>query len=357
MPNILLIDDNRNFQLGLARNLRRQGFQVVTASNGIEGIQLANDLLPELILCDIKMPDADGMTVKQALNAATETADIPFIFLSALSTTQFITKGLNAGAEDYVTKPVDLDELVARIRSALRRREKADSYAKQEVLALLEKLKTTLPIHTSHLYRTYVGTLLLTLETLKSQIPHSETYLQGTYEITYRLKMLINSLVWINEFDLDQVSTFKERLDLDLSFRLPLSDLLKGWKQKDLNVQFQIDPEMIIFAPAHSFSLAVCHLVDNACKFSPIRGTVQISLERNGVGGCILTIQDQGPGIPIHFREQVFNRYFQIPSDEILPQNHGLGLGLYLARAFAKTQGGDVRIQDSFIGCQIQMKF
>jgi len=356
MPNILLIDDNRNFQFGLAQNLRKEGFNVITASNGSEGIKMATDKLPELILCDMKMPDQNGLTVKDTLNADPSTADIPFIFLTAFSTPVYKNKGFCTGADDFITKPVDMADLVTRIKAAIQRKERTNNWAKQEVLQLLENLKTTLPIHTGHLFRTYMGILMLSLEMIKNEIPEKDKYFNNAYKSTYRLKMLVNDLIWLNEFDIGRFSTFGEHIDLKLSFTLPIKELLEIWKSKNLNVNIHVDDGVVIFAPAHSFTQAVIHLVDNACKFGPIGASIDINLKSNGLGGCILTIQDEGPGIPPALREQVFERFYQIPSEDELPQNHGQGLGLYLARTFSRTQGGDVKILDSNSGCKIQMK-
>ena len=226
MANILLIDDNRSFKQGLALNLRRQGFEVITASNGAEGIHLAQDTRPEIILCDIKMPDPDGLAVKRALNSEPETADIPFIFLSAFpaSTDQAVVFG--TGADDFISKPVDMVDLVARIQAVIERKERLDLYARKEVLNLLQNLSTSLPIHTSHLFRTYLGIAQLTIETARISPQKGEPSLKMAHDSLYRLKGLQDDLIWLNEFDLDRSSTYREQIDLDLAFILPLKELM-----------------------------------------------------------------------------------------------------------------------------------
>ena len=119
MPDILLIDDNKNYSFGLAGNLRKAGFNVVTAHNGQDGIKLANQSHPDLILCDVKMPEMDGMEIKEILNKESSTASIPFVFLSALSAASIKSSGLEMGADDYITKSVDLLELITRIKVCL----------------------------------------------------------------------------------------------------------------------------------------------------------------------------------------------------------------------------------------------
>ena len=118
----------------------------------------------------------------------------------------------------------------------------------------------------------------------------------------------------------------------------------------------KIDDGVIVNSPARSFTQAVCHLIDNACKFSPEGGLVKINLEANGHNGTKMTVQDQGPGIPREMREIVFDRFFQLQEKDALPENHGMGLGLFMARSFARTLEGDVHILDSDLGCTIQLR-
>ena len=355
MPDILLIDDNRHFQLGLASNLHRAGFEVTVASNGMEGLELARQIRPELILCDVKMPGLDGLQVKKALNDEIATADIPFIFISAFSAPESKKKGLLAGADDYIAKPFNMEELIVRIRSVLRREARADLRSKLEVQLLLENLMTSLPVHTSHQFRTHLGILLLSLDIIKKNPSTSEKYLEYAQTSAYRLKQMVDTLIWLNEFDLGRYETFSQQLNLELSLILPLKEIHGLWKDKNLQLDLQVDEGLVAIAPAHSFTLAACHLLDNACKFSPQGGLVKVHLKKHAMNGFVLTVQDQGPGIPMPLRRVVFDRFYQAPDKEVLSENHGMGLGLFLARAFARTRGGDVQILESASGCSVQM--
>ncbi|MAM30403.1 MAG: transcriptional regulator [Flavobacteriaceae bacterium] len=126
MKNILLIEDDTALRENTAELLELANYHVFTAPNGKIGIDMAKEYLPNLIVCDIMMPEVDGYGVLEALSLDEKTAHIPFIFLSAKTEHKEIRKGMDLGADDYLTKPFEEDELISAIESRL---------AKAEILA------------------------------------------------------------------------------------------------------------------------------------------------------------------------------------------------------------------------------
>lgn len=122
--NILIIEDDEDIQAVIQYNLRKAGFSnIVSAENGLEGLQSAKKNPPAIILLDLMLPEIDGITLCAELKKNESTASIPVIMISAKSTESDIIAGLEAGADDYVTKPFSIQILIARIKSALRRSE------------------------------------------------------------------------------------------------------------------------------------------------------------------------------------------------------------------------------------------
>ncbi|MCX6055322.1 MAG: response regulator [Chloroflexi bacterium] len=354
MPDLLLIDDNHNYQIGLSANLQAEGFHVVTAKNGNEGIKLARDSRPDLIICDLNMPAPNGLEVKRILNGEPATANIPFIFLSAYPSSKNQENGFVIGADDFITKLVDKAELVTRINAILLRKERTDHHIHQEVVRLTENLKDSLPIQTRQKFQTYRGESILALENALDDPSRSELYLKKISNNLTRMKLLENDLVLLNEFDLGRYVATGQPLDLQISFIIPLREIMELWEKKDLRLSLQVDEDVALIAPQQPFTQVVCHFVDNACKYSPSGGTIKIHLAANGQTGCVLTVQDEGLGIPQSLREQVFDRYYKIQQEETTP-DQGMGLGLYLSRIFARTRGGDVKILDSDHGTIVQL--
>lgn len=119
MKKILLIEDDVTVRENTAELLELSNYEVVTASNGRLGVDKAKSTLPDIIVCDIMMPEMDGYGVLQELAKSTETANIPFIFLSAKTEHKDIRKGMDLGADDYLTKPFEEEDLLSAIESRL----------------------------------------------------------------------------------------------------------------------------------------------------------------------------------------------------------------------------------------------
>ena len=119
MPTVLVIEDEAPLRANLVRILSAEGFQVVTAADGDEGLARAREVGPDLVICDILMPRMDGFSVLAALRSGPATAAIPFIFLTASADKDDLARGLRSGANEYVTKPFKIADLLAAVRRRL----------------------------------------------------------------------------------------------------------------------------------------------------------------------------------------------------------------------------------------------
>ena len=116
---ILVIEDEADLRANVSRFLKAEGFEVVAAANGAAGVETAIAQMPDLIVCDITMPEMDGFGVLFSLRENVSTSKIPFIFLTASTRTYDRQWGVELGANDYITKPFKLEELLAAIRKRL----------------------------------------------------------------------------------------------------------------------------------------------------------------------------------------------------------------------------------------------
>jgi DNA-binding response OmpR family regulator len=132
MEKILVIEDEPGVRENLAEILQLAQYEVVLAADGIEGIECARQHRPDLIICDVMMPKMDGFEVLETLQADPELATIPLIFLTAMADIQNLREGMDLGADDYLTKPFELDQLLISISSRLRKRHHLNQQIEKE---------------------------------------------------------------------------------------------------------------------------------------------------------------------------------------------------------------------------------
>src|SRR5471030_2651590 len=137
---VLIIEDNDDIRENVVEILELAGYQVYAAQNGKAGVDLAISSLPDIILCDIMMPELDGYGVLYMLNKSPEAAAIPFIFLTAKAERIDLRKGMEMGADDYLTKPFDDMELLNAIESRLKKKEIQQTFYSKS----LDRLSTML---------------------------------------------------------------------------------------------------------------------------------------------------------------------------------------------------------------------
>ena len=120
MKKILFIEDNDDIRTNTAEILELANYHILTAENGKDGVSIALKEKPDLVICDIMMPILDGYGVLHALQKNSETMNTPFIFLTAKTEKSDLRKGMEAGADDYITKPFDEEELLWKIKALIR---------------------------------------------------------------------------------------------------------------------------------------------------------------------------------------------------------------------------------------------
>ncbi|MBW4699437.1 MAG: response regulator transcription factor [Aphanocapsa lilacina HA4352-LM1] len=137
MPRVLVIDDDPAILELVAFNLDMSGYEVIEAPDGHKGQAFALQMLPDLIVLDLMLPQVDGLTICQRLRRDERTAEIPILMLTALGQIKDKVGGFNAGADDYMTKPFEIEELLVRVRALLRRTDRMPQAARHaEILSL-----------------------------------------------------------------------------------------------------------------------------------------------------------------------------------------------------------------------------
>ncbi|HMZ07829.1 MAG TPA: hybrid sensor histidine kinase/response regulator [Anaerolineales bacterium] len=355
---ILVIDDEFHLLVGIKAILEREGYKAITINDSCCAVQKAREQHPDLILCDIMMPFMDGYRVRESLNEDAQTKDIPFLFLSARATQSDKLRGLKMGADDYITKPFDHHELLARIHAVLSRYEKGQADMQKKMEEQILRLQQEISHNISHELRTPMTQILLALDlVLRNKNEHSdelEQFVEIALSQSHRLNSIIDDLIFLSNYDRGAISTFRQYINIETDFLEIIKIRQEIYISKNLNVQVAVSPGIVIHAPRREFRQAIGHLVDNAFKFSAPMSAVQIQIEAKGEGGFVLTVKDHGVGIPVDLHEKIFERFFQVSQGDRREYN-GLGVGLTIARLVSQSMGGDTIILPSESGCKVRM--
>lgn len=339
-PRILVVDDNESVQLVLSLGLVENGFDVMTAASGEEGLKLARSQRPDVILLDVMMPRLSGHEVCQQLQDDEHTRNIPIIFLSARTTTPDRVKGLESGAVDYVTKPFDMTEVLTRIRVALRtgqrqkEQERALEQRKKEFVHLLSHEMAT-PLSAIHGFTELLEAGLSRMNVASQldclrEIGRSSRILAGTLD---------------DMLALAESETFSNRKPMDLvQIVRDVTDELAGTREEQAqSLRLDLPSQANVIGHPRFLPRAVHALVSNAQKFGGRHNSIDIQLQSDP-DTVRLTVADAGPGVPEKDFERIFERFYQ--RDASRTRAHaGMGVGLAVARRVARALGGDVTLQ------------
>ena len=359
---ILIIDDDSALRLGLSVTLQRKGYVIITANNGQDGLEKIKTVSPDMILCDVMMPPPNGFELRKLLSLESQFSSIPFIFLTARTGTEDRISGIDEGADDYITKPFEPQELVARIEAVFRRvdveQERGREQMKIVAAAEMDKFKHEVLQNFHHELRTPLTNILLPLETILNHrfdnLEDQTRFIRMALTNADRLESLSTDFILLTNIDHGDLNTIRQHVDVQVHI-LPIAyRRLERYKAKEIQfiTKFSILGE--ISAPRKEFVHIIIHLLDNAFKFSPEHGTVELIVSSNEAGDTTVNVTDQGPGIPRDMREKVFERFLQGSCGDTR-EHEGLGVGLTLARAVLDSIGGNIKILDTQKGCSVEL--
>lgn len=356
----LLIDDEPALLTGLSTIMKRQGYEVLVAENGTDGFEIAQREIPDVIVSDLMMPPPNGFELQAMLQENSLTKDIPFIFLTARTDIEDKLEGIKQGADDYITKPFDREELIVRVEAILRRKEIEREHGRQEMASQLDKqmenFKQEVLRNFQHEIFTPITNIMLPLKAIVSQKFNTEEELarftESALSNANRLQSLIEDVSLLTNIDQNNLNTYRQEIKLDNEIQKIIKTCNSKYVNKNISTTWELKGSNIIFAPRREFRRALTHLIDNAYKFNKENGKLTIQAMTDKNGGCQITIMDEGPGIPDSQKEKVFERLNQV-SQGSARGFEGLGVGLTISRAVARALGGDVQILDTTHGCHI----
>ena len=358
--SILIVDDTSDNLRFLSATLTKEGYEVLTAINGSVALIGARAAVPDLILLDIKMPGMDGYEVCQKLKADAHTQEIPVIFLSILDEAIDKVKAFAVGAVDYITKPFQVEEVLARVKNQLTLRSLQKKLTEQnsqlrhleaELRLALEKEKELSQLRSefmsliSHEFRTPLTTILSSDQLLQrygkrlsdeKQQNHHERIQNAVGYMT----QLLDDVLLIGTAEAGKLKFEPTPIDLVAFCRDLVETLQLNTTQHKLlfvsdseELYAQMDKKLL----GHIFT----NLLSNAIKFSPKGGTVQFDLVSSSES-VILRIQDNGIGIPAKDLPQLFESFSRASNVDCI---QGTGLGLTIVKKSVDLHRGQIAVE------------
>jgi len=350
MAKILVIEDQDSIRTNLLELLDAQFHSVMGAENGRIGVPLAREFLPDLIICDIVMPELDGYGVLNELRQDPTTAAIPFIFLTAKADRADLRHGMELGADDYVVKPFTHAEILGAVSTRLARHHQVTEHLEVKLEELRSNIASSLP----HEFLTPLTVIMAAAEILvhhsealePGDVPELGGRIHSSAERLHRLfrNFLLYTRLELADTDPAQAAALRGHGASDtreVIEQVALRGAKHAGRAADLHLGLcdataPIEPTYL--------SKTVEELVDNAFKYSVPGTPVHVTSRVDGARVFTLSIVDHGRGMT---PEQIagVGAYMQFDRQEY--EQQGQGLGLTIAKRLAKLYGGELCIEST----------
>jgi signal transduction histidine kinase len=350
MPKILVIEDEKPVRLNILALLKAEGFQAIGAEDGQEGLKLAQEEAPNLIICDVLMPQLDGYSVLESLRKASPSNVVPFIFLTAKADKADFRQGMELGADDYLTKPFTRDELLGAIRSRLAKQENVLKLQKKiEELQQSNILKDDFVSTVTHELRAPLANIMMVADVIQS-IPDPDkqrSYLEVLQVECAREMELIDDLLALQRLEV-KTEVHVETLALDGWLPEVLEPFQSRIESRELRLEVQIPDDLTgLWIDSASLRRILTELLNNACKYTPPGGLIRLEVQNQPIAKgtkAITTFKVSNTAeIPDEALPQLFERFYRVPGGDRWHQG-GSGLGLALVKKLIEQLEGTIEV-------------
>lgn len=344
---ILLVDDEpRNLDV-LEGFLYGSGYELVRASSGEEALGCIAATPFDLVLLDVMMPDMDGLDVCRRIKEADGTRFMPVIIITSLYQKEDRIAAIKAGADDFITKPVDKSELSARVKSLLRVKSLSDELEmKYREVLKLQELKDNFLHMIVHDFKNPLTGMVGYLDLLSGAMNSNchdkcHRYVQNARNSTIKIKGMVQDLLDLCRLEEHRLHLKKEGASLAQLIKDNIEELQKPIIDNKLSVDVEGAEDLRISVDRALFSRVIGNILQNAIRYSPREGEIIFRAEERE-GEAVISISDQGPGLPEEALERVFEKFYQVEAKDKGTRS-GVGLGLAFCDLVCKAHGGNIK--------------
>lgn len=355
LPKVLLVDDDeRNLRL-LKGILFTEPYEILTATDGFEALDSVHSHYPSLILLDIMMPGLSGFDVCQQLKSNPETRMIPVVMVTALNEVSDRVRAMEAGADDFLSKPVDATELIVRVRSLVR------IYQLHTAVERMTAERLRFMAGVAHDIRSPLNALMLSLDSLAEKVPQNtqtERLLGRINTCVDHIQILAEDImnyykIEVGQLELDiQPHAISALIDDVLSITMPIA------QEKGLSLQIEPVPDITQAMDNNTITQVLLNLLTNAIKYTESGGSVTLTIydlsQTNyqipshhyppvltlPINGIVFEVCDTGQGIAPSDYERIFREFDRLKSPSVAAE--GIGLGLAVSQRLVRLHGGEL---------------
>ncbi len=352
-PTILVVEDDMSMLDIITFLLEDEGYRVVQATGGYAALSILEEQRPDLIVSDVMMPGMDGFAFYKRVHAEEVWSHIPFIFLTAKGQRTDVRRGMGLGADDYLTKPFEPEELIAAVRVRLARAAERQEAISEAGSALSKRIVQTL----THEFRTPLALVVGYTELLESsgqEMGGEEQgmILDGLRSGSERLMQLVEDFLLLNRLESGSLAKevrreSPETEEPDWIVSLEVERFEEKAARRRVRMTTQLETPGLTVAVGRQALLNILRkLLDNAIKFSNKEGgQVWVSTQQEQ-GDWVLEVADNGLGIRQEALPWIFDPFRQVDRDEM--EQQGAGVGLAIVRGLVDTFGGRVQVKSVF---------
>jgi two-component system, sensor histidine kinase and response regulator len=357
VTQILVVDDDFASARLVAKYLHHDGYQAVVAHDGPAALARATAEPPDLVLLDVMMPGMDGLAVCRGLRAEEATADLPVIFLSARGDLTDRVAGLDVGAVDYLVKPFEPADLLARVRAALRAKALQDSLRRANAeLGRLERSRQEFVAMLTHDIRGMLGAVAGAIEMARLDLDDHPTedatrFLEIADRNARELIDLTTNLLDTYRIEEGRLMPRHEPVDLGRAATEVARHLAGQAARKEIAIEVAVATGDHVLGDDDLLRRVLLNLVSNALKFTPAGGRVDVRVD--GARGSdreqravVVTVRDTGPGIAQDDQAHLFERFSSLASASV-SRSAGSGLGLSFCKQVVELLGGFIWVESA----------
>ncbi|MGD9873167.1 MAG: response regulator [Kiritimatiellia bacterium] len=341
---VLVVDDDPRNRMLLHDLLKSKGYRITQAESGEEALDIIAADPPDTVLLDVMMTGMDGFEVCRRIKANPDTAHIPVLLVTALTGRDDRLAGIEAGGDDFITKPVDLKEVLLRTRNAVNMKQLRDQVRQSYIeLEKMSKMRENLTNWLVHDMKAPLSGILGYLEMLQPKTTGGplQVYVDEAYSATQRLHEMIIAVLDVSHLEQKQMPLDQKHEDLALIAADAVKHLAYETGEQKITVETAPGP-----APAWCdrgiTRRIIGNILGNAVKYTPQGGRIGIRFSQEA-GQTRVEITDNGPGIAPRFHDVIFELFGQIEM-RTAQKVYSHGLGLAFCKMAVEAQGGKIGV-------------